>query len=258
MSTVIPYVLFRINEIRDSSIAALYTDSSGGTTITPDAGVTQAWNDAKNLACRSYFPVEGLFTATYANGQYSTDYTGFAGIAGDANFPTPTGSTPWWAFRSLWTPAGGAAASLTFAAEEIIQRFYPEYQNPAVSASTGVPSNWYRTGVQGVGLWAIPAASGTCTIQAFRIPEDVTPTGTVAWISGGDWRILAVEAAILIINKASNDAQIQQRLPALLAERNELVMNKWESIPSVYRAVRGDGVVVPFSTPPVMGGGAGK
>lgn len=259
MSDVIAWQLLKINESRDSTIAAMWaTISTTSPTFTPDQGVTRLFNDAKDVACRSYFPVDGLFTATYANGVWTQDYAAYAPLStSDPNLPVPTGSLPWWAFAAQWTPSGGVAADLKFIGNQVLKVNYPQAQNPAavdannVTTSKGVPSYFYRLGTQGVGLYLIPAASGVATIQAWRIPEDVTPTGSFTWATGNEWQIVGLDAILKVVNKASNDGQMLQRVQGLIAERNELVMNKYMSIPAYLRVPRNDGVTVPFGTPPM-------
>jgi hypothetical protein len=250
MPTVIQYILGqRLNEVANSNIAASYTNSSGAIATSQADGVTRAFNDAKNYACRSYWPVKGIFTATYAAGVYEQDYVNYAPATADAVFPTPAGYFPWWGYRAFW-----GNVELPYAASSILKLYIPGYQNSLDTTLRATPTYFYREGTQGVGVAAVPNASGLVTIESWCIPADVlaTDTTTLNWVPGQEWRILADAAAIMILAKASNDAQIQQRLPPMVAEWTALATNKYLSMPRNLRD-GSSGATVPFPSPPEAG-----
>lgn len=161
-------VLRRLSEAANSPSGNFETGAGGPPVLTTSQAITDYANEGVSILCRTCWPVIRLFTASPSA---PTQYLSYADLA--------VGSPSYTAWQALqggvsWTPNGGAPSPLLYCSEAALASRYPGYQNlPA-----GNPTNWFRRGADGIGLFVAAAANiGNVTLNGMAVLPVASLTG---------------------------------------------------------------------------------
>ncbi|WP_125205745.1 hypothetical protein [Capsulimonas corticalis] len=187
-------VLSRLGEAANSPAGNLESGTGAAAVLVTSATITQYLNDGASDLARTAFPIVNAGTFSWPSGAQSVQLS---------IFTAPGGAALWLARGVAW---GGTA--LTHCSRSALENYYPTWAADA----PGTPLYWYDTGQDGVGLYPIPNASQTVTVNGFALPPAlVNADDAPSWLSPDLSSLLVFHAASMIAQKNLEDPSLAAR-----------------------------------------------
>jgi hypothetical protein len=157
-------VLFRLGEGQASLVAAYMSGTNSSVPVlTSNQAILTLLNDAQNDLARHYYTISDTATYSWPGGQQFTKYAGNNGPPASPTFVC-TGNAGNVVFGIRKLNFGGV--NLTSAGRAATESWYPNMDTDP----QGQPIFYYEDGIEGVGVYPIPAVTATVTAKAIVIP----------------------------------------------------------------------------------------
>ena len=157
-------VQIRLGEAQASLNAAYMPGTNASTPVMgyTSAAVIGGWiNDAQNDLARNYYPISDTATYSWPAGQQFAKYAQFTCTNNPNNIP----------FGVRKVNFGGI--NLTSAGRAATENWYPNMDTDP----TGTPTYYYEDGIEGIGVYPVPAATMSVTMRVIVVPAPlVNPT----------------------------------------------------------------------------------
>lgn len=205
-------VLVRLGEAQASLVAAYMPATNATTPVTgySNAQVIGGWiNDGQNDLARNYYPVSDLATYSWPAGQQFAKYAQFVCTSNVNNV----------AFGVRRVNFGGK--SLVSSGRAAAENWNPNMDTDPL----GVPDYYFEDGVEGIGVYPVPAVTATVTMRVIVTPAPlVNPTDTPAFPADRHV-LLSWYAAAMCLLRNTEDPVLQSRGGAMMNLYREQARN---------------------------------
>lgn len=201
-ATIQQEVLSLLDEAGNTPIGQLPSGTGGAPIEDTTTAVKRYLNQAFKRMARRAVPIimDGTFTLPAGNRSFRL-----------SQVVTPDGSGMFGVVR-----VGVAGSSDLAPASVSYLNIYKRINAP------GTPSNFYRTGQEGIGIAPYPTAATNLTMTGFVVPADlVNDADTAFWLSPDLQELAAYYAAGRVAMKAMNDPNVGPRAQMWKAEYEE-------------------------------------
>ena len=145
-----------LNETNTSVVAELASGVGGAAEALSDVALLNYLNEGALEMSRTCILIEGNITVSSTTSRLNSTL----------------GTIMWYPFT-----VSTAAARLTHCGEMELHAYDQSY-----TATTGVPTNWYRSGVYNIGLYPTPTTAVTLTVTGATTPTPLAYTGITGYV----------------------------------------------------------------------------
>jgi len=218
LSEIQAKVLKLIGEAQDTLVAAYLTGTNGGTSVAPlqttaDV-ITEHINDGQNDLARNYYPISDTGTYTGTPGQPVTQWPAGQQFARYSQF-TCAGNPKNVVFGVRKVNFGGV--NLKSSGRAATENWYPNMDTDA----QGQPKLFYEDGIEGFGVYPIPAASAVATVKAIVTPAPLVMADDIPIFPVDLHVLLALYAAGMIILSNTEDPVLASHGTAYMGMYND-------------------------------------
>lgn len=194
LQQLIDDTIIRLGEAQASLVAAYMPGNNASAPVQSSSQVITTWlNDAQNDLARNYYPISDTASYTWPAGQQFTRYSAFTCASGGS------------AFGVRKVNFGGV--NLTSADRAATENWYPDMDTDP----QGVPVYYYEDGVEGIGVYPIPAANTVVTAKAIIIPAPLVLPADVPVFPADRHVLLSWYAASMTLIRNTEDPVLQSR-----------------------------------------------
>jgi len=197
-------VISRLNEALDTPAGALMTGGGSSAVVTNYATldtITLYLNQGAAEIARTCWPISDTATFSWQSGVRVVPLEGFSSVSGGVVWHVSdvvsygSGTVPYRARRSA----------------------VQTYDNGWMSTQ-GTPTLWYPDGEGSIGLYPIPSAGATATVNCFVLPPLLVngSNTVVSWFPDDLCRIMVFYAAWQIADRNTNDPSLAALSPVFL------------------------------------------